>query len=165
LGVQELKDVEEAIGWLLEKLPYCDGSRIGMEGTSYGGYLTSYCMTHSKVFAAGIAGAPVTDWHNYDSFYTERYMNTPAENPDGYAVSSVTKAAAKLHGRLLLIHGMMDDNVHPQNSLQLAYELQRANKQFELMVYPTSRHGGFGRHYQQLRVDFIKRTLGGPTAE
>jgi dipeptidyl-peptidase-4 len=163
LGVLECKDVEEALTWLLAKHPYCDASRVGMEGTSYGGYLTSFCLTHSKMFAAGIAAAPVTDWRNYDSLYTERFMLTPAENPEGYEKSSAVKAAANLNGKLLLVHGMLDDNVHPQNSLQLASELQKANKLFELMAYPTSRHGGFGRHYQTMRLDFIKRALGSPT--
>ncbi|HVJ80164.1 MAG TPA: prolyl oligopeptidase family serine peptidase, partial [Planctomycetia bacterium] len=165
LGVQETKDVETAIAWLLKNHPYCDASRIGMEGHSYGGYLTSYCMTHTKLFAAGIAGAPVTDWANYDSIYTERYMLTPAENPDGYVKSSVTKAAANLHGRLLLLHGLMDDNVHPQNSIQLSNELQKAGKQFDVMFYPTARHGIGGRHYNELKTDFILRNLGKPKSE
>jgi dipeptidyl-peptidase 4 len=163
LGVTECKDMEEAVAWLIAKYPYCDASRVGIEGTSYGGYLTSYCLTHSKAFAAGIAGAPVTDWRNYDSLYTERYMLTPAENPDGYKVSSVVKAAGDLHGKLLLIHGMMDDNVHPQNTLQLAQEFQKAGKLFEMMIYPTARHGGWNRrHFEAMRMDFIKRALGGP---
>jgi dipeptidyl-peptidase 4 len=130
-----------------------------MSGHSYGGFMTAYALTHSKLFAAGVAGAPVTDWHNYDAFYTERYMNTPQENPEGYERTSVVKAAAKLHGRLLLIHGIMDDNVHVQNSLQFARALQRADKDFELMVYPNDRHGIRGRHYQRLVIDFMRRTL------
>ena len=81
--MQELKDIETAIRWLLPR-PYVDASRVGMSGHSYGGFLTAYGLTHSKLFAAGIAGAPVTDWHNYDSLYTERYMSTPQENADGY---------------------------------------------------------------------------------
>jgi len=163
LGVGECKDMQEAVAWLVAKYPYCDANRVGLEGTSYGGYLTSYCLTHCKTFAAGIAGAPVTDWHNYDSLYTERYMLTPAENPEGYNVSSVVKAAGDLHGKLLLVHGMMDDNVHPQNSLQFAQELQRAGKLFELMIYPTARHGGWDRrHFAAMRMEFIKRALGGP---
>lgn len=92
-------------------------------------------------------------------------MLTPAENPDGYKVSSVVNAAANLNGRLLLIHGMMDDNVHPQNTLQFAQELQKAGKLFELMIYPTARHGGWNRrHFEAMRMDFIKRALGGPTS-
>lgn len=158
LGVQELTDIETAIRWLT-KHSFVDASRIGMTGHSYGGFLTAYALTHSKLFAAGVAGAPVTDWHNYDAFYTERYMNTPQENPEGYKRTSVVAAASQLHGRLLLIHGIRDDNVHLQNTLQLVTALQRADKDFELMVYPNSRHGIRGRHYQRLVLDFMQRTL------
>jgi dipeptidyl-peptidase-4 len=160
-GVQELKDIETAITWL-SKNPYIDASRIGMSGHSYGGFMTAFALTHSKLFAAGIAGAPVTDWHDYDSIYTERYMNTPAQNPEGYEKTSVTRAAANLHGKLLILHGLIDDNVHVQNTAHLILELQRANKDFELMIYPLARHGIFGKHYQRLTVDFIRRTLGEP---
>ena len=160
-GPAELKDIETAIRWLTGH-PYVDAGRVGMSGHSYGGFMTAYAMTHSKLFAAGISGAPVTDWHNYDSIYTERYMNTPQENPDGYKATSVVRAAKDLHGKLLLLHGIMDDNVHLQNSLQFVQELQRAEKQFEIMVYPRSRHGIFGKHYQRLVIDFIQRTLGEP---
>ncbi len=158
LGVQELADVETAIRWLTAH-SFVDAERIGMTGHSYGGFMTAYALTHSKLFAAGVAGAPVTDWHNYDAFYTERYMNTPQENPEGYKRTSVVAAAAQLHGRLLLIHGIRDDNVHIQNTLQLANALQRADKDFELMVYPNDRHGIRGRHYQRLVLDFMRRTL------
>lgn len=158
LGVQELKDIEAAIAWLTAH-PFIDPGRIGMSGHSYGGFMTAYAMTHSKLFAAGIAGAPVTDWRNYDSIYTERYMDTPQKNREGYDKSSVVKAAPNLHGRLLLIHGLVDDNVHVQNTMQLVRELQRADKDFELMVYPEHRHGIDGRHYQRLMIDFIRRTM------
>jgi dipeptidyl-peptidase-4 len=159
LGVPELKDIESAITWLLSAHPYVDPARVGMSGHSYGGFITAYALTHSKLFAAGIAGAPVTDWRNYDTIYTERYMNTPQENPDGYNVTSVVKAAKNLHGRLLILHGLMDDNVHAQNTVQLVQELQRAEKDFEVMLYPRARHGIFGRHYQRLVLDFMQRTL------
>jgi dipeptidyl aminopeptidase/acylaminoacyl peptidase len=158
LGEQELADVETAVRWLTAQ-PFADPARVGISGHSYGGFLTSYAMTHSKLFAAGIAGAPVTDWRNYDSIYTERYMNTPQENPDGYNRTSVVKAASRLHGRLLLVHGGRDDNVHFQNSLQLIQALQGADRDFEVMVYPDSRHGIFNRHYRRLTVDFMRRTL------
>jgi dipeptidyl aminopeptidase/acylaminoacyl peptidase len=158
LGVQETKDIEEAVDWLVAQ-PFVDSSRIGMSGYSYGGYLTAYVMTHTKRFAAGIAGGPVTDWRNYDAFYTERYMDTPQENPQGYERSSVIRAASQLHGRLLLIHGGMDDNVHVQNTLQLAHKLQEANVPFEMMIYPTSRHGIHSPHYNRITVDFIRRTM------
>lgn len=158
LGVQELADVETAIRWLTAH-SFVDAKRIGMTGHSYGGFLTSYALTHSKLFAAGVAGAPVTDWHHYDAFYTERYMNTPQENPEGYKRTSVVAAASQLHGRLLIIHGIRDDNVHLQNTLQLVNALQRADKDFELMLYPNDRHGIRGQHYQRLILDFMRRTL------
>lgn len=158
LGQSELKDIEMAITWLTAH-PWADASRVGMAGHSYGGYITAYCMTHSTLFVAGIAGAPVTDWREYDSIYTERYMLTPQENPEGYRDGSVVEAAKNLHGRLLLVHGMMDDNVHMQNNTRLILALQEANKPFEMMLYPDSRHGIGGRHYQQLQIEFIMRTM------
>ncbi len=164
LGVGELEDIKDAIAWLKKK-PYVDGSRIGMSGHSYGGFMTSFAMTHSDLFAAGIAGAPVTDWHDYDSIYTERLMLTPAENPKGYAETSVAAAASKLHGRLLIAHGAIDDNVSLRNTLHLVQALENANKDFEMMIYPSSRHGIVSAHYQRLQVEFIRRTLGGPKAK
>ncbi len=153
LGVQELEDIKDAINWLKQK-PYVDGSRIGMAGHSYGGYITSYAMTHCDLFAAGIAGAPVTDWRDYDSIYTERYMGLPQDNPEGYNVSSVVKAAGKLHGKLLILHGAIDDNVSLRNTMRLVEALEDANKDFELMIYPSSRHGIFGPHYTQAPARF-----------
>ncbi|KAF0221669.1 MAG: dipeptidyl-peptidase 4, partial [bacterium] len=113
----ELKDLEDGVSWLKQQ-PFVDAGRIGLWGWSYGGYMTAYALTHSKNFKIGISGAPVTDWHNYDSVYTERYMGLPKDNPEGYRKSSVIEAAANLQGKLLLIHGTMDDNVHIQNSVQ-----------------------------------------------
>ena len=159
LGVQELKDLEGAVAWLTAK-PWADAKRVGISGHSYGGFMAAYALTHSKVFSAGIAGAPVTDWRLYDTIYTERYMLTPKENPDGYDKSSVVKAAKDLHGRLLLVHGLMDDNVHVQNTVQLVDALQAANKDFEVMIYPRARHGIGGPHNQRLQLDFIRRTMG-----
>jgi dipeptidyl aminopeptidase/acylaminoacyl peptidase len=159
LGKHELKDLEAAAKWLGEK-EWVDAGRIGLSGGSYGGYITAYALTHSKLFAAGVATAAVTDWRNYDSIYTERYMNTPQENPDGYNASSVVKAAKNLHGKLLLVHGLMDDNVHSQNAVQFVDALQRADKDFEVAIYPRARHGGFApRYYQRQVIDFMKRAL------
>lgn len=163
LGQSELKDIETAITWLTAH-PWADADRVGMAGHSYGGYITAYCMTRSKLFAAGISGAPVTDWREYDSIYTERYMLTPQENPDGYRDGSVIERAKDLHGRLLLVHGMMDDNVHLQNNTRLIRALQEANKPFEMMLYPEARHGIGGRHYQQVQIEFILRTMLGKDA-
>jgi dipeptidyl aminopeptidase/acylaminoacyl peptidase len=159
LGVQELKDLEDAVDWLAA-FSWVDAKRLGLSGHSYGGYMTAYALTHSTKFAAGIAGAPVTDWRNYDSIYTERYMGTPQDNPQGYDASSVVKAAKNLHGRLLLLHGEMDDNVHVQNTLQLIDELQKADKDFEVMIYPRARHG-LGPGSQRQIIQFIVRTMTG----
>ncbi len=159
LGVQELKDLEEAVAWLA-KNPYIDATRVGISGHSYGGFMAAFALTHSKTFSAGIASAPVTDWRLYDTIYTERYMLTPQENAAGYAKSSCVSAAKNLSGRLLIVHGMMDDNVHMQNSVQLADALQKAGKDFEFMLYPQSRHGIGGQHYLKLQLDFIRRTMG-----
>ncbi len=140
LGELELRDLEDGVAYL-KTLPYVDGNRIGLWGWSYGGYITAYALTHSTVFKCGIAGAPVTDWRNYDSIYTERYMRLPQDNPEGYERSSVVAAARQLHGPLLLVHGLMDDNVHPRNSVQLIDALHKADRPFEFLPYPQSRHG------------------------
>lgn len=158
LGVQELKDLEEAVDWIC-KNEWADPTRVGLSGHSYGGYMTAYALTHSKKFSAGIAGAPVTDWRLYDSIYTERYMGLPKDNKEGYDKSSVVKAAANLHGKLLIAHGLVDDNVHVQNTMQFIDALQRANKEFELMIYPRARHGIGGTHYTRQQVNFIKKTM------
>ena len=158
----ELRDLEDGLNYL-KSLPYVDGSRIGLYGWSYGGSMTSYALTHSKSFKIGIAGGTVTDWRLYDSIYTERYMMTPQNNRDGYDRNSITKAAKDLHGRILLIHGAMDDNVHMQNTTQFAFELQKAGKQFDMMIYPTQRHGVTNppqlRHMYGLMTEFILRNL------
>lgn len=161
-GELELRDIEDGLAWLKGQ-PFVDGSRVGIWGWSFGGYMTSYALTHSKSFKVGIAGGSVTDWRLYDSIYTERYMSTPQKNPEGYKKSSVIEAAGNLHGKLLLIHGTMDDNVHMQNTLKLAYELQKAGKKFELMVYPKSRHGVVDpmllKHMRSMMTDFIVENL------
>ncbi len=161
-GELELRDIEDGIAWL-KKQPYVDGSRIGMWGWSYGGYMTSYALTHSKSFKMGIAGGTVADWRDYDTIYTERYMGTPQNNPEGYRRSSPVHFAKDLHGRLLLIHGAIDDNVHMQNTIQFVYELQKAGKQFDLMIYPKSRHGVTDplllKHMRQMMTDFILENL------
>jgi len=139
-GESELRDIEDGVAWLKQQ-PYVDGARIGIHGWSYGGYMTSFALTHSQSFVMGIAGGTVSDWRDYDTVYTERFMGTPQENPEGYRKSSPRFAAADLHGALMLIHGMIDDNVHMANTVQFAYELQRAQQPFQLMLYPKSRHG------------------------
>ena len=159
LGVSELHDIEDAINWLTDK-PCIDADRVGMTGHSYGGFMTAFAMTHSKLFCAGIAGAPPTDWREYDSIYTERYMSTPQDNPEGYKATSAIEGAKNLHGRLRLVHGTMDDNVHMQNTTRLVKALQDADKDFELMIYPGFRHGIFNRHYSRSTREFILESLG-----
>jgi dipeptidyl-peptidase-4 len=161
-GELELRDIEDGLTWLKSQ-PYVDGSRIGISGWSYGGFMTSYALTHSKSFKIGIAGGTVSDWRDYDTIYTERYMGTPQNNPEGYKKSSPVHAARDLHGKLLLVHGAMDDNVHMQNTIQFVYELQKAGKQFELMVYPKSRHGVndplLVKHMRTMMTEFIVANL------
>jgi dipeptidyl-peptidase-4 len=124
-GPLELRDLEDGLAWLKSQ-PYVDGDRIGLWGWSYGGFMTSYALTHSKTFKMGIAGGTLADHRDYDTIYTERYMQTPQHNPEGYKNSSPRFFAKDLHGKLLLIHGAIDDNVHVQNTIQFAYELQKA---------------------------------------
>jgi dipeptidyl-peptidase-4 len=161
-GALELRDMEDCAGWLRQQ-PYVDASRMGVYGYSFGGYLAAYAMTHPSGFSMGIAGAPVTDWRNYDTIYTERYLGLPRENPDGYLKSSPRFNAADLHGDLLLIHDAGDDNVHLQNTMQLARELQRAGKSFQMMIYPSPGHGeadpALLRHERQTMLDFTIRAL------
>ncbi|MBM3988026.1 MAG: S9 family peptidase [Planctomycetes bacterium] len=140
LGEGELADLEDGVDALVAR-GVTDPERVGLWGWSYGGYQTAFALTHSKKFRCGIVGAPVTDWRLYDSIYTERYMGLPTENELGYLRSSVLEAAANLSGRALLIHGVIDENVHLQNTLQFAERLQRAGKPFDLMLYPGNRHG------------------------
>ena len=161
-GESELQDIEDGVAWLKQQ-PWVDGTRIGLEGWSYGGFMTSYALTHSTSFVMGIAGGTVSDWRNYDTIYTERFMRTPQNNPDGYRRSSPRFDAANLHGALLLLHGTMDDNVHLQNTMQLTYALQKAGKRFDLMLYPRSRHGvtdaDLNTHLRRRMLDFILEHL------
>jgi dipeptidyl-peptidase-4 len=161
-GELELRDLEDGIAWLKSQ-PYVDGDRIGIWGWSYGGFMTSYALTHSQSFKMGIAGGTVSDWRNYDSIYTERYMQMPQNNPEGYKKGSPVNNARDLHGKLLLIHGATDDNVHVQNTIQFLYELQKAGKQVQLMLYPKSRHGIIDpllvKHMRQMMTDYIVANL------
>lgn len=159
LGVGELQDLEDAVRWAIEQ-GWVDAERVGISGHSFGGYITAYALTHSTMFSAGIAGAPVTDWRDYDTIYTERYMSTPQANLEGYRRTSAIEGAANLHGRLLIAHGEIDDNVHLHNTILLVGALQRANKLFEMAIYPGSRHGIWSGQYRLLQWDFIKRTMG-----
>lgn len=140
LGVLETEDQISVARWLGTQ-PWADASRIGIWGWSYGGFLSSNVMFRGgDLFRAGIAVAPVTDWRYYDTIYTERFMGTPQENPEGYTAGSPVTHVAGLTGRYLLVHGTGDDNVHAQNSLVLADRLARAGKVFEMLMYPNRTH-------------------------
>jgi len=139
-GAIELKDQLTALNSLFAQYPQLDKERVAVWGWSYGGSMTLYSMTHSEAFKAGVAVAPVTDWRNYDSIYTERYMGLPKQDAKAYDDSSIPKAAGNMHGALLLVHGTSDDNVHLQNSIQMVDALIKAGKQFRLMFYPNKTH-------------------------
>ena len=162
LGVIELQDLETCLSWL-KRQSWADANRVALHGGSYGGFMSSFALTHSQSFKAAIAFAPVTDWRLYDSIYTERYMGLPQDNQEGYKETSVIEAADQLHGEFLLIHGTMDDNVHLQNTIQLANALQHAGKDFQLMLYPNSRHGVRDRnqifHLYGLMTRFLLENL------
>ena len=162
-GALELDDQLAALHQLENEYPQIDKDRVAIWGWSNGGSMTLYSLTHSEEFKAGVSVAPVTDWHNYDSIYTERYMGLPKENLKGYENSSIPKAADKLHGSLLLVHGTSDDNVHFQNSIQMIDALIKADKQFRLMVYPGKTHGIAGReariHLFQMIEEHVEHQL------
>ena len=141
MGQHEVEDQLAGVQYL-KSLPYVDGSRIGVHGWSYGGYMTLSLLTHAPgVFKCGAAGGPVTAWQFYDSIYTERYMRTPKENPGGYHDSSPLYFADKLKAKLLLVHGTDDDNVHMQNTLNFVEALVKAKIPFELYLQPGEKHG------------------------
>ncbi len=145
LGVTEIDDLAAGVKALGER-PYVDKKKVGIHGTSYGGYASTMCLLrHPDVFQAACASSPVTSWTLYDSIYTERYMWLPQENKKGYDEGSAMKYASKLKGRLMLFFGTADDNVHPSNSLQLIQALQTANKSFEVQIGPDRGHSGISQ--------------------
>jgi dipeptidyl-peptidase-4 len=166
LGTVELKDQLAALDQALAKYPQLDRNRIGCWGWSFGGTLAAYALTHSTRFKAAVAVAPVTDWRLYDSIYTERYLGTPRQNPGGYRNSSILESAPELSGRLLIAHGTGDDNVHVQNSFQLADALISAGKAFDLQLYPGKTHaiGGLAArsHLYHRIVEHFERWLAPP---
>ena len=139
-GPVQLEDQLTVLDAVLAKYPPLDKKRLGWWGWSWGGTFTLYALTHSDRFLAGVAVAPVTDWRNYDSIYTERYMSTPAEFSDGYKTFSVVNSADKLKGRLLLVHGTGDDNVHLENTVQFVQKLIEAQIPYDLQIYPRKTH-------------------------
>ena len=163
LGMLEAKDQVETALWLGQQ-SYIDKDRIGIWGWSYGGYCTLMSMSEGRqVFRAGVAVAPPTSYRFYDSVYTERYMRTPKENPEGYAFNAITRAD-KLHGALLLCHGVADDNVHPQNTYEYAEALVQADKDFKMNLYTNRNHSIYGgntrnhllRQISQFFIDELK---------
>lgn len=156
LGKWEMRDYIEAVKWLQTK-PFVDRSKICITGGSYGGYVTCMALTYgADYFTHGLALYSVTDWQLYDTHYTERYMDTPAENPEGYKFGSVMTHAGKYKGIMRIVHGTMDDNVHMQNSIQLIDTLQDLNKHFELMLYAGGRHGWGGPKAVHLRTESMR---------
>ncbi len=164
LGDWELKDYATMVKWLVTN-SNANPEKICITGFSYGGYMTCLALTkYSDVFTYGMAGGSVTDWQLYDTHYTERYMGTPANNPEGYQTSAVLNYTDKYKGGLQIVHGIIDDNVHMQNSIQLISKLQDAKKDFEFMMYSGGRHGWRNMpekwaHFQNLQTKFIYKNL------
>ncbi|HEU4477714.1 MAG TPA: prolyl oligopeptidase family serine peptidase, partial [Pyrinomonadaceae bacterium] len=162
VGEPETEDLVDAAKWLKAQT-WVDPNRIGVWGWSNGGWITLNVMTRSKEFKAGIAVAAVTDWRYYDTKWAEAFLKTPQENPEGYARTSMVKRAGELHGRLLLVHGSYDDNVHPQNLLAFTDALIKSGKLFDLMIYPMRGHGisdpEATLHLYRTMLDFWKRNL------
>lgn len=162
-GKVEIEDQLRGVQYL-KSLPFVAGDRIGIMGWSYGGYMSLMGLTTTKAFRAGVAGAPVTDWALYDTHYTERYLGTPQNNAEGYRSSAVIPYADSLHGSLLLVHGMADDNVLFTHSTRLMQTLQSLNKPFDVMTYPGGKHALVrmpqqGRHYYEMVLRFFAREL------
>jgi dipeptidyl-peptidase-4 len=163
LGEIEVADQLVGARWLGSQA-FVDPKRIGVWGWSYGGYMTLMLMFKApELFAAGISGAPVSDWRLYDTHYTERFLGKPQDNAAGYETSDALAYAANLTGKLLVIHGMADDNVLFSHSTKLFRRLQDLGKPFEVMVYPGGKHGLIrqrdGRHAYATMLDFFKRSL------
>ncbi len=162
-GAMELKDQLGSLQQVLAQYPQLDKDRVAVWGWSNGGSMTLYAMTHSDAFKAGVSVAPVTDYRNYDTIYTERYLGLPKDNPKGYDEGAVTKTAGQLHGALLLAQGTSDDNVHFQNSIQMIDALIKADKPFRLMIYPNKTHGIAGKtartHLFQMIEEHFEREL------
>ena len=164
MGHIEVEDQVAGVRFLAER-PYVDGERVGIYGWSYGGYMVCRALERApEVFKAGISGAPVTFWDGYDTHYTERYMRTPASNAEGYAASSVLPYVEQITGRLLLVHGLVDENVHARHSMRLIEALTAAKRDYELLLFPEARHmprNPADLAYMERRlVDFLRRTLG-----
>ncbi len=158
LGDLDIQDHADAIRYLSSR-SYFDSSRVGIVGHSYGGYMAAMgIFKHPDVYAASVIRAGVTDWRNYDTIYTERYMSTPQLNPDGYKSGSAMTHVENLTGKVLIMHGMLDDNVHPNNAFQLIEALDQQNKPYESRFWPNAGHG-LGRGAGETEVEFFNRVL------
>ncbi len=165
MGEVEVRDQVDGVRFVQGRWNDVDTTRVGITGGSYGGYMTLRALTEAgDVFQAGVSVAPVTDWDGYDTCYTERYMGTPSSNPNGYRDSSVLTQVAKLHGDLLLIHGMLDENVHFRHSARLTTALIGASKPFRFLPLPDERHSsrkeGDRKYVAEQIADFFEKTLG-----
>ena len=155
-GPVQLEDQLTVVDAALDQVPQLDPRRLGWWGWSWGGTFTLYAMTHSNRFRTGVSVAPVTDWRNYDSIYTERYLGTPADDADGYRDFSVVNSAAQLKGRLLIAHGTGDDNVHMENTVQFVQKLIEAGDPYDLQIYPRKTHSISGA---DVRTSLYNRIL------
>jgi len=163
MGKLETEDMISTAKWLKQQR-WIDGGRIGVQGWSYGGYMSSLClMKGNEHFKSAIAVAPVTNWRYYDTIYTERYMGIPQKNPEGYDKNSPINFVSELKGPYFLVHGTADDNVHWQNTAEMISALVGANKQFDQFIYPDKNHGIFGGttrlHLYDKMTDFLKENL------
>lgn len=167
MGTVELQDQIEVLKWLAETLDYIDMGRVAIHGWSYGGYLSLMGLIHfPEVFKVAVAGAPVTNWNLYDTGYTERYMDLPDNNPQGYTEGSVLNYIHKLpdeENRLLIIHGLIDENVHFYHTSQLISGLIKAGKPYQLQIYPNERHSlrslDASKHYETTLLSFLQNNL------
>jgi dipeptidyl-peptidase-4 len=155
-GAVQFEDQMTVMDSVLAQFPVLDKNRLGWWGWSWGGSFTLYAMSHSDRFRAGVAVAPVTDYRNYDTIYTERYLSLPADFPKVYDEDSLLNSAANLHGHLLIAHGTGDDNVHILNTVQYVQKLIEAGKNYDLQIYPRKTHSIAG---QDVRISLFNRIL------
>jgi dipeptidyl-peptidase-4 len=163
MGDVEVRDQEDGVRWLVAQ-GLADGKRVGVYGWSYGGYMALMCLARAPgTFRAAVSGAPVTDWGGYDTCYTERYMGLPDANADGYRAASVMTHAAAIRGELMLVHGLLDENVHFRHTARLVGALNAARKRHDLLMLPDERHmprDEAGRVYVEERMaEFFARAL------
>ena len=165
LGQTDVEDLVASVKYLSAR-PYVDTSRVGIFGGSYGGYMSILALLKApEHFHVGVAGSPATDWRNYDTIYTERYMSTSQYNKDGYEAGNPMNFVDNLAGKLLIQHGAVDDNVHPTQVMQLVDALLKAGKRFEWFIYPGQAHGIRYRQAGLKRMDFFLKHLAPGTKE